>query len=76
MVYLCHFARLPSMQQTSATLESVGGELSSQTPVIGSGCHQRGGILVVVMSIHHKIHIWCFSLEHVKFRWPTDSFSR
>jgi hypothetical protein len=56
----------PSWHATNICyLESVGGEWSLQTPVIGSRCHQRGGILVVLMPIHHKIHIWCFSLEHV-----------
>lgn len=67
MISLRPSAHPPHMQQTFDTLESLRGKRSSQTPYIED--RFIGEIIpsVVLMSIYHEIHSWCFFFDHI--RW-------
>jgi hypothetical protein len=59
-------AHPPHMQQTFDTLDSLGGKRSSQTPYTED--RFIGEIIpsVVLMSIYHEIHNWCFFFDHIR----------
>jgi hypothetical protein len=61
------------MKQTSTTLESMWGEWYSQHWALWVDDIDKIVPLPVLMSIHHEVHIWCFSPEYINGqRWLVE----
>jgi hypothetical protein len=65
MLSICPSTHPPNIQQTSISLECMGGKFSSQTSATKVDAIGEVVPLVVLLYILHKFHILCFSIEHI-----------